>query len=110
MPIRDPRPAKQAVSRRSVLKSAAAVTVLSTGLPMINMGRYQAFAASPAKYSAKTMRAVERALVIDMLAPLKIDFRPELIDTPFDEETRSERRKTAAKPTEGQPQAGLTPW
>src|SRR4051794_5448127 len=28
----------------------------------------------------------------------------------FDEETRSERRKTAAKPTEGQPQAGLTPW
>ncbi len=28
----------------------------------------------------------------------------------FDEESRSERRKTAAKPTEGQPQAGLTPW
>ncbi len=77
MPIRDPRPAKQAVSRRSVLKSAAAVTVLSTGLPMINMGRFQAFAASPTKYSAKTMRAVERALVIDMLAPLKINFAPE---------------------------------
>ena len=28
----------------------------------------------------------------------------------FDEEARSERRKTAAKPTEGEPQAGLTPW
>lgn len=77
MRIRDPRPARQAVSRRSVLKSAAAVTVLSTGLPMINMGRYQAFADSPTKYSAKTMRAVERALVIDMLAPLKINFAPE---------------------------------
>jgi membrane dipeptidase len=77
VPIRDHRPAKQAVSRRSVLKSAAAVTVLSTGLPMINTGRFQAFAAAPTKYSAKTMRAVERALVIDMLAPLKINFAPE---------------------------------
>jgi hypothetical protein len=28
----------------------------------------------------------------------------------FDEESRSERRKTASKPTEGEPQAGLTPW
>ena len=65
------------ITRRSVLKSAAAATVLGTGLPMINMGQYQAFADSPAKYSAKTMRAVERAIVIDMLGPLKIDFAPE---------------------------------
>ena len=28
----------------------------------------------------------------------------------FDEESRTERRRTAAKPTEGTPQAGLTPW
>ena len=28
----------------------------------------------------------------------------------FDEESRSERRRTAAKPTEGTPHAGLTPW
>ncbi len=28
----------------------------------------------------------------------------------FDEQARSERRKTAAKPTEGEPLAGLTPW
>ena len=28
----------------------------------------------------------------------------------FDEESRAERRRTAAKPTEGQPLAGLTPW
>jgi membrane dipeptidase len=73
---RDIRPTK-AVSRRSVLKSAAAVTVLSTAAPMINFGRYQVFADSPVKYSAKTLRAVERALVIDMLAPLKLDFEPE---------------------------------
>ena len=74
------------ITRRDVLKSAAAVTVLSTGFPMINMGRYQAFADSPTKYSAKTMRTVERALVIDMLAPLKIDFSPEAYALPLTEQ------------------------
>ncbi|MET0535358.1 MAG: membrane dipeptidase [Steroidobacter sp.] len=70
-------PPKPAISRRGVLKSAAAVTALILGAPMINLGRYQAFAASPKKYSAKTLKVVERSLVIDMLAPLKIDFTPE---------------------------------
>ena len=36
--------------------------------------------------------------------------RRDLIRQMYDEEARSERRRTAAKPTEGQPQAGLTPW
>jgi predicted AAA+ superfamily ATPase len=36
--------------------------------------------------------------------------RRELMRQMFEEESRSERRKTAARPTEGQPQAGLTPW
>ncbi len=36
--------------------------------------------------------------------------RRDLMRQMFEEESRSERRKTAAKPTEGQPQAGLTPW
>ena len=36
--------------------------------------------------------------------------RRDLVRQMFDEEARSERRRTAAKPTEGQPQAGLTPW
>ena len=36
--------------------------------------------------------------------------RRDLMRQMFDEEARSERRRTAAKPTEGQPQAGLTPW
>jgi membrane dipeptidase len=83
------KPAKnqaKTISRRGVLKSAAAVTVLSAGFPMINMGRYQAFADSPTKYSAKTMRTVERALVIDMLAPLKIDFTPEAYALPLTEQ------------------------
>ena len=36
--------------------------------------------------------------------------RRDLMRQMFEEESRSERRKTAAKSTEGQPQAGLTPW
>ena len=36
--------------------------------------------------------------------------RRDLMRQMFDEESRAERRRTAAKPTEGQPQAGLTPW
>jgi predicted AAA+ superfamily ATPase len=38
------------------------------------------------------------------------DLRRDLLRQMFEEEGRSERRKTAAKPTEGQPQAGLAPW
>ena len=36
--------------------------------------------------------------------------RRDLMRQMFDEESRSERRRTAAKPTEGTPQTGLTPW
>lgn len=36
--------------------------------------------------------------------------RRDLMRQMFEEESRAERRKTAAQPTEGQPQAGLTPW
>src|SRR5680860_24139 len=36
--------------------------------------------------------------------------RRDLMRQMFDEESRAQRRKTAANPTEGRPQAGLTPW
>ena len=36
--------------------------------------------------------------------------RRDLMRQMFDEESRSERRRTAAKPTEGTPHGGLTPW
>ena len=36
--------------------------------------------------------------------------RRDLMRQMFDEESRSERRRTAAKPTEGTPESGLTPW
>jgi membrane dipeptidase len=63
-----------------------AATALSVAAPMINIGRYQALAASPKKYSAKTLRVIERSLVIDMLAPLKINFSPDAYANPLTEE------------------------
>ena len=36
--------------------------------------------------------------------------RRDLLRQMVDEESRSERRRTAAKPVEGRPEAGLTPW
>ena len=36
--------------------------------------------------------------------------RRDLMRQTFDEESRGERRKTAARPTDGQPLEGLTPW
>jgi membrane dipeptidase len=52
---------------------------------MINRGSF-AFAAAPARrYSARTIRIVRESLVIDMLAPLKLDFAPTFFDKPFGE-------------------------
>jgi membrane dipeptidase len=50
---------------------------------MINRGSF-AFAAAPGRsYSARAVGLVRETLVIDMLAPLKIDLDPSLFDKPF---------------------------
>jgi membrane dipeptidase len=68
---------RRLLSRRAVLKSTAAAAALTLGAPMLNLGRFQVFADTPRKYSARAVKLVERSLVIDMLGVLKIDFRPE---------------------------------
>src|SRR5215217_4497370 len=68
-----------ALSRRSVVKGALA----AGAIPMINRGSF-AFATAPARrYSARTLNVVRESLVIDMLAPLKLDFDPKFFDRPF---------------------------
>jgi membrane dipeptidase len=66
------------LERRACLKGiGAAASVLSL----------RAFAAdSDRKYSKKVMDLVERSLVIDMLGPLKLDFRPEAYAEPLSEQ------------------------
>src|SRR5881396_2108312 len=57
-------------SRRSVLKACAAACGLCLVAPMINRGRFQAFAQTEATYSARAIDLVEGSLVIDMLSAL----------------------------------------
>jgi membrane dipeptidase len=66
------------LARRACLKGiGAAASVLSL----------RAFAAdSEHKYSKKVIDLVERSLVIDMLGPLKLDFRPEAYAEPLSEQ------------------------
>lgn len=63
--------------------------------------------------TVRALDSMERVLEafgnVEERAELK-NLRRDLMRQMFDEESRSERRRTAAKPTEGQPQAGLTPW
>ncbi len=64
------------LSRRRLLQAGAA-SALCAGFPMLNLGMHKVFADSDRRYSTRALDLVERSLVIDMLAPLKIDFRPE---------------------------------
>jgi membrane dipeptidase len=69
------------LTRRRVLQGAA----IGVGFPMLNFASFRLFADSPATYSARTVGLVERSLVIDMLAVLKINFKPEAYANPLTE-------------------------
>jgi len=69
------------LTRRGIVTGALAAGTLA--FPMINRGSY-AFAAAPGRhYSARTIKVVRESLVIDMLAPVKLDFDPKFFDQPF---------------------------
>ncbi|KLI98581.1 membrane dipeptidase [Luteimonas sp. FCS-9] len=63
--------------RRALLGALAGGAAATFGIPMLNLGRHAIAAAPDARYSTRAIDLVTEALVIDMLAPLKIDFRPE---------------------------------
>ncbi|MGB5133416.1 MAG: membrane dipeptidase, partial [Steroidobacteraceae bacterium] len=69
-------------SRRRLLQGAGSIAAIAC-FPMLNFASFQVFADSPKKYSARAMKIVQQSLVIDMLAPLKIDFRPEAFADPL---------------------------
>jgi membrane dipeptidase len=65
---------------------AALVTAGSAlALPEWGFGQSTALAAPKSKYPSKVVDLVERSLVIDMLAPLKLDFTPAAFSGPFTE-------------------------
>lgn len=62
--------------RRTMLKAGVGAAATAIAFPMVNFGEYQVFADTPKKYSARAVKLVESTLVIDMLAPLSLDFTP----------------------------------
>ncbi|KQX26342.1 MULTISPECIES: dipeptidase [unclassified Sphingomonas] len=79
------------LSRRTLLQGAAA-SAAALGFPMINRGYFALHAASPHRYSRRAVDLMERALVIDMLAVLKIDGRPQAYQGRMDAKTAAEFR------------------
>ncbi len=65
----------QGISRRSLIGGAAATAAIT--FPMLNTGLYRVHAATPQRYSKRVVDLVKGSIVIDMLGPLSLDFRPE---------------------------------
>jgi membrane dipeptidase len=61
-------------SRRRVLKTLGAAAAATLGAPFLNRGRYGLFAADERRYGARAIELVRRTTVLDMLAPLTLDF------------------------------------
>ena len=78
------------LSRRAMLARTGALAV--TAFPMVNFGTYQVHAASPRRFAARVVDLVKQATVIDMLAPLTLDFRPEVFAEPISEKWAADFR------------------
>lgn len=61
-------------TRRHFLRAAAGAAAALAGAPAVLRGRYPLFAWSSAEYSARAIRLMQEAVVIDMLAPWTLDF------------------------------------
>ncbi len=62
------------ITRSEILKRAVIAGAGVIAAPMINRGRFQLFAGSPAEYSARAIDLVAQSTVIDMLCILTLDF------------------------------------
>ncbi len=83
---------RKMIGRRGLLQSALAVAATNFALPMMSRASFHALAAAPTNYSARAIKLVERSLVIDMLAVIAIDFRPEAYARTLTEAEESEFR------------------
>jgi len=61
-------------SRREFLRAAAGATAALAAAPMLNLGRFRLFAWSATEYSARAIDLMNRAIVVDMLGPLTLNF------------------------------------
>jgi membrane dipeptidase len=80
------------LSRRQIVRGATAAAVTATAFPMISFGQYRPNPASTKLYSKRAVDTVRQSLVLDMLAPLKLDFRPEYYAAPLSEKDAADFR------------------
>jgi membrane dipeptidase len=73
------------LNRRHCLRTLGSAAAL-LGLPSLPVALATSAAEARRKYPKKVVELVERSLVIDMLGPLKIDFRPEAYSEPLTEQ------------------------
>jgi membrane dipeptidase len=66
----------------------------AAAVPFINLNAYQLSAASPRTYSKRAVDLVRQSLVIDMLAPLKIDMGADFYSVPLSEKDAAEFRSS----------------
>ena len=78
--------------RRRLLGSALATAAGAIAFPMIASGRHRLGQSLDTLYSTRAIDLVRESLVIDMLAPLKIDFRPEYYASRISEEDAADMR------------------
>lgn len=69
--------------QRRHLIAAMGVAATALALPVIGFGQVSPPAAQKKKYPSRVADLVERSLVIDMLAPLKLDFTPNAYSQPL---------------------------
>src|SRR3546814_17352922 len=65
------------LSRRRARCCAGAAIAAPVAAPYVPRAHFQINPATNRVYSKRTIERVQRAVVIDMLAPIKIDFSPE---------------------------------
>src|SRR5690625_2886819 len=72
-------------ARRRFLGGTAAAAV-ALAFPMVSLGRHRVFADVETLYSTRAVDLVREALVLDMLAPLKLDFRNSAFAEPISDD------------------------
>lgn len=64
-------------SRRQAIFAASAAIAAPVGAPYVARAHFQIDPSTKRAYSKRVLELVQRAVVVDMLAPIKIDFGPE---------------------------------
>ena len=81
--------AQKNLTRRTFIAGAGGAAL---AFPMVNFGYYRLSAASPRKYSKRAIDIVGDTLVLDMLAPLHMDFSPDANTKPPSEKAIADFR------------------